>query len=453
MPRVINALEQVLDNNGNPLIAGQLFFYESGSSTTVKTTYSDASETIPNANPVILGADGRCPDVWGSGTYRVIIKDRNDVQIELIDPVGGTINTGLGSDWNATEVYSESDVRRYNDRYWYSNIDSNQDNIPNSLSLQWTEVITRASPEELFINGGFDFWDYATSQTTSGYGSDNRFENLNTGSTKVHTQQAFTLGQTDVAGNPEFYSRTVVTSVAGAANFCKKQQKIESVTRISGEPITLSFYAKADSAKNIGLELSQIFGTGGSPSATVTGIGAQKIALTTAWARYSVTITVPSVAGKTLGTGDNDCLAAAFWFDAGSDFNAMTDTLGQQSGTFEVANLSFKRGCIDMPSQPRSKEIEKALCQRYYVNLGDVIYHVGYIPSANSVYRDWKEFPVTMRGVPATTGILIVQLGLYNSNPAYGGGTIYGVSYRFTGLAAGTVPAFANYKITANAEL
>ena len=55
------------------------------------------------------------------------------------------------------------------------------------------------------INGNFDVWQRATSQTSSGYGSDDRWTNSNTGSTKTHSRQTFDLGQTDVPGNQHIF--------------------------------------------------------------------------------------------------------------------------------------------------------------------------------------------------------------------------------------------------------
>ena len=104
-----------------------------------------------------------------------------------------------------------------------------------------------------------------TSQTSSGYGSDDRWINEHAGSTKTVSRQTFTVGQTDVPGNPKFWSRTVVSSVAGASNFVVKSQKIESVATLSGQTVALSFWAKADATKNMAVEFTQNFGSGGSP--------------------------------------------------------------------------------------------------------------------------------------------------------------------------------------------
>lgn len=188
------------------------------------------------------------------------------------------------------------------------------------------------------------------------------------GSTKVHSQQTFALGQTDVTGNPEYFSRTVVTSVAGAGNFTIKTQQLEDVSKTAGKTVTVTFWAKADASKNIAVELFQIFGTGGSPSSSVF-VPSQTVSLTTSWAKHSLTFDVPSVSGKTRGTDENDYLALQFWFDAGSSFNSRTNTLGQQSGTFDMTRVSLCEGdatALDDPFEERTYGEELALCERYF---------------------------------------------------------------------------------------
>jgi hypothetical protein len=216
------------------------------------------------------------------------------------------------------------------------------------------------------INGGFDIWQRGTSQTSSGYGSDDRWANLNSGSTKTASQQTFTRGQTDVPGNPKYWARTVVTTSAGSGNYVYKLQPVESVATLAGQVATLSFWAKSDASKNIAVELVQNFGTGGSPTTAVTGIGSQLVALTSSWQRFAITISISSITSSTLGTNNNDYLGVNFWFDAGSSFNARTASLGQQSGTFDIANVQLEAGAVATPFEQRPVCMELSLCQRYY---------------------------------------------------------------------------------------
>jgi hypothetical protein len=216
------------------------------------------------------------------------------------------------------------------------------------------------------INGNFDIWQRGTSFTGAGQYTADRWVTARTGSTFTTSRQSFTFGQTDVPGQPSFFFRTVVTSVAGSANNCRSFQTIEGVQTLAGQQVTVSFWAKADSAKNIAVELVQDFGTGGSPSAAVTGIGAVKKALTTSWQKITHTVTLPSVAGKTIGSDSNDGVSLVIWFDAGSDFNARTDTLGQQSGTFDIAQVQVEPGPVATPFEKRPLGVEEILCYRYY---------------------------------------------------------------------------------------
>ena len=100
------------------------------------------------------------------------------------------------------------------------------------------------------INGNFDFWQRGASFTGSEYGAD-RWFSARVGTTHTATRQAFTLGQTAVPGEPTYFCRTVVSSVAGAGNVAILVQRIEDVRTFAGQQVTLSFWAKADATKNI----------------------------------------------------------------------------------------------------------------------------------------------------------------------------------------------------------
>lgn len=220
------------------------------------------------------------------------------------------------------------------------------------------------------INGNFDVWQRGESQTSDGYGSDDRWFNSNVGSTKTHSLVMCTDTERALF-NANNYSRTVVTSVAGASNYCIKVQRVEDVNKLAGKTVTLSFWAKADSNKNIALELGQSFGAGGSPSVIVVGVGSQLISLTSTWQKKKITITLPSIVGKTLGTNglQTTYTYVMFWFDAGSSHNSRAANLGQQSGTFDIAQVQLEEGSVATPFEQRPYGLELSLCQRYYAIL------------------------------------------------------------------------------------
>jgi hypothetical protein len=252
------------------------------------------------------------------------------------------------------------------------------------------------------INGNFDIWQRGTSFTENEFGAD-RWRNLRFGTTCTMSRQAFTLGQTDVPGEPTYFVQMAVTSVAGAGNASQFQQRIEDVRTFAGQQITVSFYAKADSTKNIAIEFVQNFGTGGSPSASVLEIGTVKKSLTTSWQKITHTLSVPSISGKTLGTDGNDIFIFNVFLDAGSNFDARTDSLGQQSGTFDIAQVQIEAGPVATPFERRPIGTELALCQRYFFkfesNSGNGTIAYGHSPSSTAA-RGLIITPVTMRGTP-----------------------------------------------------
>lgn len=312
------------------------------------------------------------------------------------------------------------------------------------------ETLGAFSHRNKIINGNFDIWQRGTSQTTSGYGSDDRWKNSNSGTTKTHSQQAFVVGQTDVPGEPAFFSRTEVTSVAGAANFCAKQQWIEGVRTLAGKSVTVSFYAKADAAKNIAIEFAQNFGTGGTPSASVTAIGSQLIALTATWQKFTKTISIPSISGKTLGTNGDDNLPLVFWFDAGTDFNTRSASLGQQSGTFDIAQVQIEEGSIATPFEQRPIGYELTLCRRYYLNTRAGL---RFTAAAASIYGSAHvNFNTVMRADPTLTpasGGLRANVSSIDTNADI---SVYGFRFQILSTAAGDCYAL-NEIITASAEL
>lgn len=218
------------------------------------------------------------------------------------------------------------------------------------------------------INGNFDIWQRALSSTANGFGSADRSADLHSGSTKTHSQQAFTPGQTAVPGNPKFFSRTAVTSVAGAGNYVLKSWPIEDVNTYAGKTVTAVFWARSSVAQNMAFDMRQYFGTGGSPSADVTAIGAQRLALTTSWQKFALVISVPPINSKTLGTNGDHALIPTMWFDAGSSFNARTGSLGQLSGTFDISRFDLIEGDVSLEPDPHANEsLWETLrkCERY----------------------------------------------------------------------------------------
>ena len=100
------------------------------------------------------------------------------------------------------------------------------------------------SSRNKLINGNFDVWQRGTSFSstvsgTSAYTAD-RWKAGGGTSTTV-SRQAFTLGQTDVPGEPTYYARWAITNNSQNYEF---QQRIEDVRTLAGKKATISFYAR-----------------------------------------------------------------------------------------------------------------------------------------------------------------------------------------------------------------
>jgi len=268
------------------------------------------------------------------------------------------------------------------------------------------------------INGGFDIWQRGTSSfTTNGaYTADRWVMNLTgTGTAQTVSQVAFTAGNPISNQEPAYHIRNAVTGGSGTSSLVVLTQKIEDVRTCAGQPVTVSFWAKVTSGTaNLGLDLYQEFGSGG--SATVFGIGAQKFALTTSWQRFTALINVSSISSKTIGT--NNFLACRFWFSSGSDYNSLNNSLGIQSATFDIWGVQVEQNYQPTPFEQRPFAVEVSLCQRYFSksfqletapvngngtgdNTGNNL--VVWAPTVGNSYSAAIKFPVRMRRTPDIT--------------------------------------------------
>jgi hypothetical protein len=289
----------------------------------------------------------------------------NSSYIATISSNAAAFLTGNSVTTNSTVLSVGSNVTINTSSLLIGNSTVNTTISNGNISINGNNISPVQSFRNKIINGNFDIWQRTTSTSTSGYNADRWITN-NTGSTFTSSRQSFTLGQTSVPYEPTYWHRTVVTTSAGASNGVVVRQCMESVRTLAGQTATLSFWAKADASKNISVEFSQIFGTGGSPSSTVTTIGVTTCALTTSFQKFTITVNIPSISGKTLGSNNDDYLELRFWLDAGSSFNSRTNSLGQQSGTFDIAQVQLEAGSVATPFEMRPMQTELALCQRYY---------------------------------------------------------------------------------------
>jgi hypothetical protein len=223
------------------------------------------------------------------------------------------------------------------------------------------------------INGDFNInqRNFTSTVYTGGNGNydfDRWVSSTGGDSTSTITPQTFTPGAAPVAGyeGKTFY-RCVTSGGTNSTTRADVAQFIESVRNFAGQTITVSFWAKAASGTpSIGLEVTQSFGSGGSPSSNVNTAGGA-IPITTSWARYSATVAIPSISGKTIGTANNDYLGVRLWLSAGSSNATRASSIGIQNNTFDIWGVQAEAGSVATPFQTATGTIqgELAACQRY----------------------------------------------------------------------------------------
>lgn len=256
------------------------------------------------------------------------------------------------------------------------------------------------------INGDFSINQRNfTSNTTSTTYNFDRWLAANTGGTVTVTPQTFTVGTAPVTGYESVnFLRIDTTGQTLANSFANISQRMESVRTFANQTVTVSFWAKAATGTpKISMEFGQNFGSGG--SSTVNTYAGQAT-ISTSWARYSASVAIPSISGKTLGAGN--FLAIALWTSAGSDFNARLNTLGLQNNTIDFWGVQVEYGSKATPFQTASggsPQAELAMCQRYYyrqTSSNNAYQYFAYGHSRNTAtdFITLLQAPVTMRVVP-----------------------------------------------------
>jgi hypothetical protein len=260
-----------------------------------------------------------------------------------------------------------------------------------SETVQEARDFISAGRKNLIINGRFDFWQRGTSFTGTEYTAD-RWQQSLSGGTATVSRQAFTLGQTEVPGNPTYYLQQSCS--VGNGN-CGIDQKIEDVRTGAGGPVTISFWAKGTNP-GIGywsMQLWQRFGSGGSPSGTVQNN--KQLTVTSDWKKYSFTYELASISGKTLGTANN------------SNLNLIIRQNESDSSTsaweLNIANVQVEFGKNATEFEHRSYGEELALCQRYYWKTEDFLWLYS-LDSGHNYVRCNIFHPVEMRTTPTVTG-------------------------------------------------
>jgi hypothetical protein len=254
-----------------------------------------------------------------------------------------------------------------------------------TTGLRYTE--NYAAGKNKIINGDFGIWQRGTSFTTNSAYTADRFQMVTTPGEGTVSQQTFTPGAAPVAGyESQFFLRYNAT----ASNLDPRIiQRIEDVRTFAGQTITVSFWAKSATSNALSaIDIRQDFGSGGS---TVVILTSPSFTLTSSWVRYSTTISIPSISGKTIGTNSN--LRITF------------DLANSTAFDFDLWGVQVEAGSVATAFQTASGSIagELALAQRYYyravIPTTPARFGVGMVNSTTTA-EGFIQFPTTMRSNP-----------------------------------------------------
>lgn len=307
------------------------------------------------------------------------------------------------------------------DMWWNSNDGTQYMYYNDGNTSQWVESRSAIISDGYYspnyvINGGFDINQRGTTSAPGGGAAwcSDRWQ-----SSGMSTSNIYDLAPSDLVGTGlTKFLRMSRTSNVG--NYPAIETHIEDVRTVpSGVPVTLSFYAKQNTAWNNGtwyVGWYQSFGTGGS-----TGNGnltVQALSLTSSWARYSFTFTIDSVAGKTIGPN--------------SYLNLLIRNNGnaQTAGEIDITGIQLENGSVATPFRRNQNTIqaELAACQRYYWRYTQdqsfQLMGVGSNWSGGEIVFTLK-LPVTMRATPSASISDIGGVYWLGNNTNYSGASSF----------------------------
>lgn len=288
----------LINNEGTVAGGAKLYTYRSLNKIQPKIVYQDAGGTIPWTNPIIFDLNGvQGPFYWTvdsadlSDTYYLEAYDSDDNLLWTLD---NYFPPGSGGGGNVVTYIPLTN---------YITNDQFIDHIDDTVNpIATTNLVIAPSNHK-----GFTPADINPISTAGAgvLGSDIRFIKNNTNATDQITFPLFPLASAPLTGDvtPVDYVRYECTnSPAGETYKCFQFPITQKVKNLANQAMTFKVWAKVTTTPvTLTVYVRQYFGSGTAASPEVrTSVGT--ITLTTTWTQYNVSLTIPDVAGKSLGT-------------------------------------------------------------------------------------------------------------------------------------------------------
>lgn len=357
------------DTDGKPLDSGYVYIGVSGSEpkSAPKAVFWDSGLTIPAVQPLrtqngFIVNNGTPAAFYTDGAYSLKVVDYSGVTIalRLVNSDGAL---ALGTMASQNEGTGGGDFR------------DNADNDARFLlRSEYSPSSAGGSGQFKIING-----DFAIVQRGVGIGASGNLGSFSADRWRMwgaitNPAQWEILANTGAVGpfNPIQVLRLSTASQVSATEYTRATQFIEDARTYQGQTVTIFGWARRSVSGNIAISAVQNFGTGGSPSASVTinATAASTCAIGTGFTAFRAVLVIPTTVGKTFGSDGNSNLAINIWTSAGANFSAESNSLGLQNAIVDLYGIHDRPGDqpIDVINfyQPPDPQPEFSRCQRYY---------------------------------------------------------------------------------------
>lgn len=303
---------------------------------------------------------------------------------------------------------------------WWGDRDAFRITDSGGTNLRWLEVASPQTNSEAankgyvdsllahrnrVINGDFSVNQRQATTTSINFGFiHDRWHLTFVGGTCSYSAVTPALGELPESATS--YARLSVSGQSTGSDYAYLVQKIEGVRTLSNKTVTVSFWAKASAAGLKTAVILQQYFAGSSGGSASVNVGAGVVTLTTAWARYSVTTTLPSINGMTIGTLKDDYLRPTLCVSSYPG-NPAAGGIGIQTGTFDFWGVQVEEGPNATLYEYRTYSDTLLACQRYYWRFlspsNDFPFLSGQATTPSNAYFPMR-FPVQMRIPPAFGG-------------------------------------------------
>jgi hypothetical protein len=332
--------------NNLPMSGGYVYFYQNTNRNNLKAVYelqqalpTDPITYVPLPNPVILSGAGTIQDANGNDVlpYYFPYEGTPEDSSGAIDLYYIVVTNAAGNPEFTREAFpniTEGSASEFlieenfvaNGQFLFHNNQNGNSNVITTFNYGGG-VTTTVFP---VAQGGWTFErsDTSTATDTITFDHNNTFTTVPSENPRYAIRINRTIGSNDAIIDLRLRYMDVNKFFSPTQNYFY----IFNAVSNNGSNIP-----------NVNIELIQYFGTGGSPSATVTTAQGSPIMITPTNTQFVIPIVFPSTSGMTIGTNDDDFIQIAIRFAPSTTFNcSITDVmLIQNAGPLPEGPLDF----------------------------------------------------------------------------------------------------------------